>query len=521
MPQFIKRHEKNIRGVLSGFDRMRFRGTLRWLANIAGMASFMKGVNLLLKDFTDYAKGVTDEIRQSAERIAEQSGRPVQYLSSSRIRKEDVAREIARRDGIEEGLIAVLTCVEPCWSYEVGPNREKKRLELRGGWRKCLHQYFYFQDPQWGFMHARLQTWFPFNMHVCLNGRDWLARQLDHAGIRYKQRDNCFVDVADLDQAQQLLNAQVHAPGQELLSDLRRRVHPSHDRLFAAAPIPYYWSLEESEWATDVMFRSQAALAALYPRLIRHGMQVLSSPDVLRFLGRKTPLHGGVHGHFLGDVVTDLKTRPEGVRIKHSVNHNSVKMYDKQGTVLRIETTINNTRDFKMRRRSEGDPQGKLAWRRLRKGVADIPRRAEISQAANERYLESLAAVETDATLGELTDKLCRPTSWNGYRVRALNPWSPDDAKLLQAAQHGEFLLNGFRNRDLRALLYGPAETPAEQRRQAAAVTRKIRMLRAHGLIKKVPTTHRYVLTDRGTITLSALSIAREANATKITQLAG
>ena len=521
MHQFIKHHENNIRGVLSGFDRMRFRGTLRWLANIAGMASFMKGVHLLLKDFTDYAKGVTNEIRQSAEQIAAQSGRPVRYLASSRIRKEDLVRDIARRDGIEEGLIAVLTCVEPCWSYEVGPNHEKKRLELRGGWRKCLHQYFYFQHPQWGFMHARLQTWFPFNMHVCLNGRDWLARQMDHAGIRYKQRDNCFVDVSDLEHAQQLLNAQVHAPWQELLTNLRQCVHPTHDRLFAAAPIPYYWSLEESEWATDVMFRSQPALAALYPRLIRHGMQVFSSSDVLRFLGRKVPLHGGVNGNFLGDVVTDLKARPEGVRIKHAVNHNSVKMYDKQGTVLRIETTINNTRDFKMRRRSEGDPKGKLSWRRLRKGVADIPRRAEISQVANERYLESLAAVETDASLGELTDKLCRPTCWNGNRVRALNPWSPDDAKLFQAIQHGEFLLNGFRNRDLRALLYAATATPAEQRRQAAAVTRKIRMLRAHGLIKKVATTHRYVLTDRATKTLSALSIAREANATKITQLAG
>jgi hypothetical protein len=174
-----------------------------------------------------------------------------------------------------------------------------------------------------------------------------------------------------------------------------------------------------------------------------------------------------------------------------------------------------------MRRRSEGDPHGKLSWRRLRKGVADIPRRAQISQAANERYLQSLAAVETDASLGELTNPLCQPSSWNGYRVRALNPWSPDDAKLLQAVQHGEFLLNGFRNRDLRTLLYGPASTPDEQRRQSAAVTRQIRMLRAHGLIKKVATTHRYVLTVRGTITISALLTARQANPTKLTQLAG
>ncbi len=305
------------------------------------------------------------------------------------------------------------------------------------------------------------------------------------------------------------------------MTGLMRRVHPVHERLFASTPIPYYWSLEESEWATDVMFRSPAALAALYPRLIQHGMQTLSSVDALRFLGRKTPLQGGVHGNFLGEVVTDLKARPEGLRIKHSVNHNSLKMYDKQGSVLRIETTINNTRDYKVRRRPEGDPQGELAWRRLRKGVADIPRRAEISQASNDRYLQSLAAVDHDASLADLTDKLCRPTTWNGYRVRALNPWSPEDAKLLQAVTHGEFLLNGFRNHDLRELLFGAADNPREQRRQAAAVTRQIRLLRAHGLIKKVSTTHRYLLTDRGTKTVTTLIIARQANATKLTQLAG
>jgi hypothetical protein len=329
------------------------------------------------------------------------------------------------------------------------------------------------------------------------------------------------VDVEDLAQAQHLLNTQVEANWDGLLTDLVRRVHPVHERRFAGMPIPYYWSLEESEWATDVMFRSPAALSALYPRFIRHGMQTLSSADVLRFLGRKTPAHGGVNGRFQGEVLTDLKSRPEGLRIKHSVNHNSVKMYDKQGSVLRIETTINNTRDYKVRRCPERDPQGKRDWRRLRKGVVDIPRRAEVSQASNDRYLQSLAAADTDSSLGDLTDKLCRPTKWNGYRVRALNPWSPDDVKLLEAVQHGEFLINGFRNRDLRALLHGQAANAVEQRRQAAAVTRQIRILRAHGLIKKVSRTHRYLLTNRGTQIISTLLIARQTNATKLTQLAG
>ena len=232
------------------------------------------------------------------------------------------------------------------------------------------------------------------------------------------------------------------------------------------------------------------------------------------------PAHGGINGNFEGEVITDLKKRPEGMRLKHTLNHNSLKMYNKQGSNLRIESTFNNTRDMKVYRRPEGEPEGKLTWRRLRKGVADIPRRVEIAQAANERYLQALAAVDTDASLNELTKPLCQPVVWKGRRARALNPWSPEDGKLLEIINHGEFMINGFRNRDIRILRYGEAANPAEERRQSNAVTRSLRLLRAHQLIKKVPKTHRYVLTQQGVKSITAILSAREARAGKLTQLA-
>ena len=218
MHDFIMRHQKSIRGVLSGFDRMRFRGTLRWLANTAGMKNFLWTVQVLLKQFGAYSMDITNQIKTATEEIAEEAGRPVVYINNGHERKEDIARKIAKTDGITEGLIAVLTSVEPCMSYEVGRNANTKRLELRYTRRKCLHQYFYFQDREWGLMHVRLQTWFPFNMFVCINGRDWLARQMDAAGIRYQQRDNCFIDVEDLDQAQQLLMAQTQVDWQSRMT---------------------------------------------------------------------------------------------------------------------------------------------------------------------------------------------------------------------------------------------------------------------------------------------------------------
>ena len=143
----------------------------------------------------------------------------------------------------------------------------------------------------------------------------------------------------------------------------------------------------------------------------------------------------------------------------------------------------------------------------MRKGVADLRRRAEVSQASNERYLDGLASLSTDQPLADLLAPVCRPTQWKGGRVRALQPWSPEDRSLLQAINRGEFALNGIRNRDLAAILFPRSLNSMEDKRRASGrVTRKLRLLRAHGILRKVPRTHRYVLTERGRqITVAAL----------------
>jgi hypothetical protein len=522
MKRFLRQHADRISGVLSGFDRLRFRGTLRWLAYTAGMRSFLSCLGVYLKDFKNYVQGVTDQIRDATDELARDEGRRVIYLNSSAISKEELARDIAERNGIREGLVCVFSAVEPCFSYEIHRNRESRLLELQGRPQKCLHYYFYLADPQFGFMHVRLQTWFPLTVHVAINGREWLSRQLDAAGIGYRRQDNCFVELADLRRAQQLAGAQLATRWQAVFNKLLERVHPTHREIvYRGQPVAYYWSLEQSEWATDVMFRSPQDLAELYPHLLRHGLHDFSSPEVMRFLGRKTPLHGGVNGHFTGEVVSDVGRRADHLRIKHRVDRNWIKMYDKHGLVLRVETTLNDVRGMQVFRRAEGDAAGKRTWRPLRKGVADVRRRAQISDAANKRYLDALADVEATEPLGKLTDAICRPTEWNGKRVRALQPWSPADAALLAAVHRPEFTLQGFRNRDLRPLLFSPGQVSAEEaRRQSAKVTRQLRMLRAHGLILKVHHTQRYQLTARGQKILAALQAAHQANAEQLAKLA-
>jgi len=263
------------------------------------------------------------------------------------------------------------------------------------------------------------------------------------------------------------------------------------------------------------VFREADVLKRLMPLLVRHGMLSFSSPDVMRYFGRKICQSGEIHPNFNGTLETNLKRRQEGERVKYKMNGNSAKFYDKAysevGSVLRgAETTINTVRDFRAYRAKEGGPQEDLQWRPMRKGIADLHRRAEVSQKANERLLNALASVDDSQSVEELTTDIQKHTHWGDRRVRGLRPWA-EDKELFTAVNHGEFLINGFRNRDLQKLLYSAeAESPAERRRRSAATSRKLRLWRAHGLIQKVPRTHRYHVTDAGrAILIAVLTTAR------------
>jgi hypothetical protein len=152
--------------------------------------------------------------------------------------------------------------------------------------------------------------------------------------------------------------------------------------------------------------------------------------------------------------------------------------------------------------------------------VADSPRRAEISRAANQRYLQALAAVSDTIPLWQWAQQVCRPLRRGKRRYRALNPLALADGQLLAAVSHGEFNLNGFRNRNLRRLLYCAPKSKGQEQRQARPLGRRLLLLRAHGLIAKVSHTHRYVLTEKGRFTITALLSAQQADVDKLTKLA-
>jgi hypothetical protein len=517
---FVTQHAADVIGVLSGFDRLRLMATLRLLYQPRGMMAYLSRVGVLLKDFARFATDWTQRVRSAADQLAQQTGRPLIYLQGSSQRKELLARQLAQRDGLSSGLIGIWSAVEPCLTYFARRDRQQKKLVLRLEPGKCLHYYFYLLHQQLGLLHLRLQTWFPFAIHACLNGRHWLARQMDQAGIDYLQRENCFTWIKDLPKAQALARAQLQSSWPVLLQPLLEQCHPHAAELCRPLGLSYYWSVTESEYATDVMFKSPAALARLYPALVHQGIQHFGSTDVLRFLGHKAQANGRVHGNLQGEVLSSLKRRPEGLRLKHQANGNSLKLYDKQGSVLRVETTMNRPHQFRVFRSSQRDPEGKKRWHVLRRGIGDLHRRAEICQAINGRYLEALASVRAGQSAGQLARRVCQPIQCDGRRYRGLNPWAEPDAALLRLINRGEWMVSGFRNRDVRAALYPAQSDLAQQRRQAGRVTRALARLRAHGIIKKVGATYRYQLTVQGRRIVTALLAAHQADVEKLMSLA-
>jgi hypothetical protein len=497
MQTFLSIHHDVITGTLSTFDRLIFKGHLSGLYPQGAFARFLNSQHILLKDFAAYAETTTAQLKAHAQQVAAEAQRPYLYLAAASTAasghsKEAQARTIAERDGRTEGLICVFAVVEPCRVFTVRGNRETQRREVVRENRKGLHFYFYYLDREFGFMHVRVQSWFPFTLQIYINGREWLARQLDQRGIAYQRYDNKLTQVTDLPTAQALCEKFAHRHWPRLLDAFARQVNPLLPTMRRAGFRGYFWSVDQAEYATDVLFRDRASLEALLPALQEVALTAFSADDVLRFLGRK------LHGNFQGEVTTGLKRRPEGRRVKHTLKRNSLKLYDVLN-VLRIETTLNNPREFRVLRVMDTRQGRQWRWRPMGKGVANFWRYAQVGLQANSRYLDALANAQPKGKAIAALDDLCRSRLEKGKRYAKFNPVAAEDTTLFAAVLAGEHQLNGFRNKDLQARLFStPPRSDDEQRRRSARITRWIAKLRGHGLIAKVQASRLYRVTARG-----------------------
>ncbi len=487
----VDRYADRIVGVISSFDRLLITGTLPGICHAEGMSSYLWAQGIRIFDFTRFAEPLRDALVAHVERLVPAAGLQVEYVRSVQtFRKEERVQEILAARGTQPGLVHVFSAVERCSTYEPWHNKATGKTYLRPREGKCLHYYFYFLDAEFGLCFLRVPTYAPFRLQFYCNGHQWLASRLRQAGIAYLPLDNTFREIGDFPQAQALAD---DCPA-ERLHRLLDRVVAEFCPALMAFETGYHWSLQQVEYATDLIFRSAKDLQPLYETLVRTAVHAVKPHHIATFLGRK------LHPAYEGELGNHFETRIQGTRIKHLMGPVSLKMYDKQGLVLRVETTVNDVSFFKHYREVEhrdGTKTVKLAG--MRKTIYSLGLLREILLAVNQRYLEFLAQLaDPSAGLPKAT-QLSAPRKEGDRSYRGFNLFQQADLDLLVALAQGQHCVQGVQNRTLRHLLPGMT---------GPQLSRQLKRLYVHGLIRKVGHRYRYYLSQWGQeVILTALKL--------------
>ena len=515
----LHRFEGKIKGVLEGFDRIIFKGRLLPLCRAAGMASYLSYWGVLNKDYKDWNQNTTAAIVSNvAEYTKSQCGSDIQYLSSCHTRKEALAHEQQKDLGITSGLIGTWSCLEACNTFKAAYDRNAGFPQILPHQSRCLHLYSYYDHEDYGFMSVRLQTWAPYEIQIALNGREWLKRLLDKEGIPYILEGNKFLDIADYEAAQRLLNSQLDTRWVETLSGLVRPVFPSMTSLLGNE-MSYSWTLWQSEWAKDYIFYDPKVLSEHMNAMLRHAFITGTSDRVLRYMGHPVNENGQPHWKANPELMSRVSLWHDGARIRHWVDKNSLKMYNEQN-VLRFEFTMNNPGRFRIYRTVEGNDSDIKKLLPMRKGIADINVRTQICSARIKNLTEQMATLDEDITVEHIISKVTQAIKSNGKRFRGLDVTGKDLA-LLRAVADPKYNADAITNKHLQSALGNTSwANGLEGRSLSARVSRHLRLLREHGLIKKQPNQHRYMLTAKGRLLTTALNQMLGAHLSDLSKLA-
>ena len=490
----LKQFDGKINGILETFDRVIINGYIQPLHSFRLFLYYLIQKNVLLKDFDSFAKAQTDSLCTHIENyIREHSCVPV-YLNSGQTDKGELARQSLEQFPDRTGLICAFSVVEPCKTMTVKPNRSSKKLEVTSRTTKCKHYYFYYNDEEFGWMFLKIQTWFPYNVQIYLNGREYLSRLLDKEDIPYAMYNNSFSHIEDFGRAQELADGVLNKKLSDSFDGMVKKINCLLPDIMETLHHSYYWCIDQCEFATDINFKSREELSCFYKTLVETTYFTFSSHDIYSFFGRNVEK---IHTFRKGEIVSDLRHRYQGYRIKFKINKNQIKMYDK-GNNLRIEVTINNPKDFKIPKAKEKVQDGKLVqsmeWVPMGKSIANLYRYVEVSRSITKRYLAAIPDIPMDKISRKEVLSVSAPKEVNGRRYSGFNLLSGETVMVLSAIASGDFILNGFDNKELRRRIYKNSDSS----KVINKTTRLLSKLKAHGLIKKVPRKNRYYLTSRG-----------------------
>ena len=489
----VERYDERIAGVLSCYDRVVITGTLPGVCYAEGMTRFLHANGVRIFDYPQFAMTLRDRVRERAASLAADAGVTIEHIGKTHIRKEEVVARVLEQRGDRPGLVHILSAMEACDAYKPWHDKQTHKTFVRPDSGKCLHYYFYFLDARFGLVYLRVPTWAPFRLQFYCNGHSWLARKLTAEGIGYTMADNAFVRIDDWARAQELADALSPDQLHRALDRYAAQCCPVSDQFGQS----YHWSLMQVEYATDLAFRSTTTLSPLYEQLIRETVLSVKAEQIATFLGRQiTPL-------LAQEIGSQFSTRIEGTCVKHRFGKCSIKMYDKCGIVLRIETTTNDVSFFKHHRKVEhrnGPPTRGIAP--VKKTIYSLIDLREILLGCNRRYLAHLSALDDFSAGVRALGRLTRPREVDGKMVKGINFFEPGDSALLHALQNPRVNIAGIRRAELRPNLdmFSPDR-----------LSRQLRRLLDIGVIKRITGTYRYYLTKAGRAATSAAERLKQA----------
>ena len=476
-----ERYRNALNGVLHCYDRIVITGNLDQFCYAQGMTQYLYQKGVRVFDYVQFAAPLREQIRANAEALAAAHKIKIEFVRKTDFRKENRIQQILKKRGHHPGLVQILSAMESCLTYRPWHDKVSGKTYLKPDRSKCLTYYFYFVDDALGLCYLRVPTWCPFRLQFYFNGHNWLANQLKARGIAYKMVDNAFVEIADYVTANQL----AHEFEIELLRLRLDQFAQQYCPVIADLKLHYHWNIMQAEYATDLIFKNRETLQAFYPHLLETLTHAVKPADIATFLGRK------LHGNYQGEMGNRFNQRWLGTRIKHQMGPLSIKLYDKFRFILRIETTTNNVSFFKQYRQVQHrNGTTSKCWAPMKKTIHSLPALREALSAANQRYLKFISTMATPEVGVEKLHKLAETKTEHQHTHKGFNLLSEEDACLFRALLQGEFFINGFTNKQLRRVYLAD--------KSVSQVTRLLKRLRVHGIIKKVGKRYKYYLTAFG-----------------------
>jgi len=483
MKLLTEKYQDNIAFTLSCYDRVILNGTLPEISYPQGLTNYLYQNEIRIFDYARFAEPLKEEIRHNAEQLAQDNGITIEFIRKSGVRKEAIIAEKIKNRGRSPGLVHILSVMESCPTYKPWHDKTTGKTFVRPDQSKCLHYYFYFIDESLGLCYVRVPTWCPFRLQIYFNGHHVLARELAAQGISYTMLDNAFDHIADPVKAQELADGLDIKKLHRRLDEFAWKYCPVYKEL----GLRYHWSIMQAEYATDIVFNRQKTLQAIYGEIVKTAIHTVKPENIATFLGRK------LDGRYQDEIGNNYNLRIEGSRIKHTMGKCAIKMYDKFAKILRIETSTNDVTFFKHYREVEhrdGTKSKKMAP--LKKGIYSLGLLKEKLSCANKRYLEFISAFDNNEVGRKRLFNISSSKTENNRNYKGFNFFASNDLQVLLSILKGQFNISGFQNKDLQRLLG----------LKSSQVSRLIKRLRVHGLIRKAANSYKYYVNKLGRETI-------------------